>query len=215
MNKNIRRGVVALATTFASLVLVASPASAVSSPITGGTITFTSSNGVTTETFSVTGFTGAGCANSIQTSLTGSTTSITAWQMTTYSVVYRFVLAGTWYVFDETRTGSTAGTVTNVTTTSATLNSSTLSLRIDLFVATDQTFTSTSCAHGTTRICRFSAAALSQQGTYNGNIHNPTSSDTLTLTGSGTLGSITPPCGSPFTAFANGPVTISVTFHVN
>ena len=216
MNRNLRRGVVAVAVAvFVSLTLLATPASAavITSDITAGTVTLISPTGTVTDAFLVgPGVTtlGTGCANNIQITTTAPTTSVTDWQITAWSVIYRFKLNTAWYIWDEQRTGSTAGTVTAVTTTGATLNSSTLNLSINIYVATDQTDTGTSCDHGTTRTCRWANVNISGlQGTYAGNIHVPATSHTASLSGTGTLGTTSPPCFAPFTTYNAGTITIT------
>ena len=217
MHRNLRRGVVALATTFACLALLADVASAatLTVDIAGGTITFINTTATSTDEIPLgPGVTtlGTDCASSIVVTTTATTTSVTAWNITTFGVVFRFKWATTWYIADMTRTSSTSGTVTAVTTTSATLNSSTLTLAINFYTATDQTDTGTSCSHGTTRKSRFASVSLSLQGTYSGstgNIHTPTTSDEGCMSGAGTLGTVTPPSTAPFTTYNAGTLTIT------
>ena len=213
MNKTLRRSVVALATAFACLAMMGSPASAavITADITAGTVTLINSLGTVTDTIPLgPGVTtlGTGCANSIQVTTTETTTSITQWNITTFSIISRFTLGGVYYIADLQRTGSTAGTVTAVTTTGATLNSATLTLDARIFNATDQSSTATTCAKGTAK-CRFAVVTLSLQGTYSGNLHTPTTSDTANLSGSGTLPTTTPPCTAPFTTYTAGSVTVT------
>ena len=216
MNKNLRRGVVALATAFACLALMASPASAsvLTGTITAGTLTLSNQAVTVTDTIPLGGAGGTGCASSIEVTVTP-TGSVTTWQVTAFAIIARFQLGTTFYISERTRTGSTAGTVTAVTATSAALNSAGLNLRSDVYVATNQSATATDCAHGTTRTCRFNNVSLTVQGTYNGDVNAPAVSDTASLSGSGTLGSTTPPCNAPFTTYSGGCLTISnLTGHV-
>ena len=213
MSRNHRRGLVAL-TTVACLAIMASPASAetLTGTVTAGTLTLINTTGTLTDTVPLgsTGTLGTGCANSVVAATNYSTTTgVTTWQITTFATVSRFKLSTTWYIADLTRTASTAGTVTSVTSTSATLNASTLTLRFDVFSATDQTNTGTSCAHGTTRTCRFSSVNLSLQGTYSGFISLPGISDTDSLSSTGTLGTTSPPCSAPFTSYSGGTAIVT------
>ena len=213
MNKTLRRSVVALATAFACLALMGSPASAavITADITAGTVTLINSTGTTTDDIALgPGVTtlGANCANSIAVTTTASTTSISNWNITTFAVVARFKLGGTWYVASLQRTGSVAGTVTAVTTTSATLNSATLNLDARIFTTAFQNDTDTECTTNGNK-CRFSGVALSLQGTYSGDLHNPAVSDTASLNGTGTLGATSPPCTTPFTTYNNGTVAVT------
>ena len=216
MNKHLRRGAVALAIVLACVAGQVAPAAAWTvqdGTITGGTVTLINSTGTATDTIPLggTGATGTGCASSI-----GSHIIISDWSISKYSTISRFKLNTTWYVVDSTKTGTgTAGTVTSVTTTSATLNSSGLTLAASIYTATDQSDTGTSCAHGTTRTCRFANVALSIQGTYSGDWNSPAASNTASLTGTGTLGTTTPPCNAPFTTYNAGTITITgLTAHV-
>ena len=214
MNRNIRRGVVALAAVFAHLAILASPVSAavVSFDVTAGTVTFINSTGTATDSFPLgpgVSTLGTACSVSTQITTTASTTSVTNWQVTSWSVIDRIELNNVWYIQDQQRTGSTTGTITGITTTGATLNASTINLAINLYTATDQSDTSTNCTHGLTRICRFANFGYSLQGTYSGNIHTPATSDTATLNGSGGMGTTSPPCFTPFTVYNGGSVTVA------
>ena len=215
MNRNLRRGVVAVAAAvFVSLALLANPASAatINFDVTAGTVTLINSTGTATDTIQVgPGVTtlGTDCVNLSTIATTETTTSVTHWQISGWAVVVRVKLNTTWYILEETRTGGAAGTVTAVTTTSATLNSSTVGMAMNFYTATDQTETGTSCAHGTTRTCRFANVNLTLQGTYSGDIHNPAASDTASLSGTGTLGIATPPCVAPFTTYNGGTIALS------
>ena len=225
MNKNLRRGVAVLATAFACLALMGSPASAatITADITAGTVTLINSTMTATDQIPLgPGVTelGTNCVNGITVNttetLTGTTvTSVTHWQITGFTIVSRFKLSATWYVAELTRTGGNQGTVTGIvvptttTTGSATLNASTLTLAANIYTATNQSDAATTCEHGTTRTCRFASVALSVQGTYSGDIHSPLMSHTASLTGSGTLGTTTPPCNAPFTTYNAGTVTIA------
>ena len=218
MNKNLRRGVVALATAFACLALMGSPASAavVNADITAGTVTLINSTSTATDTIPLgPGVTtlGEGCVNAIQVTTTATTTSVTSWNITGFTIVARFELNNVWYIAELTRTGSNAGTVTAVTTTSATLNSPTttasLTLAANVYLATDPDDDDITCLHGTTRTCRFASVSIRLQGTYSGDIHNPATSHTASLSGTGTLGTTTPPCNAPFTTYNAGTVAIA------
>ena len=220
MNKNIRRSVVALATAFACLALMGSPASAydITGEITGGTVTLINSTGTSTDTIPLAtggGTLGTNCVSNIQSQLTGSTTSVTSWGISVLQTVGRFKLGTTWYVAELTRTASTTGTISSITTTTAALNTATLTLAANIYTATNQSDTSTDCSHGTTRTCRFANVLLGIQGIYLGNIHLSQVSHTVTLTATGTLGTTTPPCNAPFTTYNGGTVTVTgLTFHI-
>ena len=212
MNKTLWRGAVAMVTAFACLALLASPASAsvLTGVITAGTITLVGSTGTYSDTIPlVTGSgTGTGCAATIQVTATP-TGTVAQWQITVYSITDRFKLGSVWFVTETTRTTSTAGTVTAVTTTTATLNTAGLTLRSDIYTATDQSDTATTCAHGTTRTCRYGTVNLGVQGTYVGNVNSPATSDGVNLTEAGTMGTTSPPCSAPFTAYNTGTVTVT------
>ena len=213
MRTNLWRGVVAVATTFACLALMGTPTSAATIlfDVAAGTLTFASSSGMTTESFPVgPGVTtlGTGCANTFTVTTTATTTSVTDWQVTAYTVITRIHVSSTWYVLEETRTSSTAGTVTSVTTTSSVLSPATLTLNVRIYNTSSQSTTETSCST-TTQRCRFSSVPLTLQGTYSGDLHNPASSHTVNLTGSGPMGTAVPGCGAPFSAFINGTATLT------
>ena len=213
MKKNLWRGVVALATAIACLGLAGSPTSAVTlvGEITAGTVTLINSTGTATDTIPLTtgGTLGTGCASNLKAFVNNTTTSTTTWQVTEFNTIGRFKLGTTWYIAELTKTGSASGTVTTVTTTTATLNSATLALSANIYTATDQSDTATTCAHGTTRTCRFANVSLSLQGTYSGNLHTPAVSDGVSLTSTGTLGTTTPPCNAPYTTYNGGTVTVT------
>ena len=212
MNTALRRGVVALATTLACLALQATPASAslLGLNITAGTMTLIASTGTGTVTDAIPFIpsTGTGCGDGMGVTATP-TASVNAWAFTSFGYVGRFKVGTTWYVAHLARTGGTSGTVTSVTTTGATLNSAGLTLRLDIYVATNQSATSTDCSFGATRFCRFANVNVSLQGTYSGNINSPAVSDDFSLTGSGTLGTTSPPCSTPFTTYNAGTVTFT------
>ena len=214
MTKNLRRGVVALATVLGCLALLGSPASAavIAADITAGTVTLINSTGTATDTVPLgPGVTtlGTNCVNSIEVVTTETTTSVSHWDITSFTIVSRFILNNVHYIVESTRTGSGSGTVSNVTTTSATLNQATLTLAVNIYPATNGSSTETDCIHGTTRTCRFANVSLSLQGIYSGNLHFPVTSDTASLAGSGTLGATSPPCVAPFTTYNNGTVTVT------
>ena len=214
MNKNLRRGMVALATVLGTVALLGSPASAavIVADITAGTVTLINSTGTATDTIPLgPGVTtlGTGCVNAIEVDTTETTTSISHWNIDVFTIVSRFTLNNVYYIVEATRTASTSGTVTAVTTTFAALNTATLTLAVNIYTATNQSSTATDCLHGTTRTCRFANVNLSLQGTYLGNIHTPTTSDTANLTATGTLGATSPPCNAPFTTYNNGTITIA------
>lgn len=223
MRKDIGRGVVALAITIASLGVLATPASAavLTGDITGGSVLLTNSSGTLSDMIPVAdgvGDLGASCVSNVQITTGGGATSITTWNITAWAVVQRFKWGATWYVLVETRTGGQSGAVTGVTATTADLDApagSNLFLSFDLYTATDQSNTATSCAHGTTRACRFPNVSLLVSGVYNGDIHTPAASHTAVLDGTGALGSTVPPCSTPFSTYSAGTIDISgLTVHL-
>ena len=215
MHKNLRRGVVAMATTLVCLIMVAQPASAsvVTGAVTAGTLTLINATGTATDTlaFGGTGTGGTDCANSASVTLTP-TGAVTSWSITALSIVGRAKVNATWYVVTYLRDGDTYGNVgvTGGTTTTSTLLQVVMDFEINVYIATDQTETGTSCSHGTTRTCRFATASATISGVYTGDINSPTTGHTITLSSSaGTMGSTTPPCNAPFTTYNNG--TLSIT----
>ena len=213
MYKNLRRGVVALTTALACLIVLAQPASAsvVSGTITAGTLTLINSTGTVTDSmpFAGTGTGGGtGCVNSASVTVTP-TGAVTAWTITALSTAGRAKLGTTWYVVKHSLTGDTVGNV-GVGGGYSDLEPVVISYRTDVYPSTDQTDTSTSCSHGTTRTCRFNTVSATISGVYTGDINSPTVGDTITLSSSsGTLGSTSPPCNAPFTTYSNG--TLSIT----
>lgn len=213
MNKNIRRGTVALSTVAAVLMLMASPASAatVHWRITGGTVTLHSTTSVTDEIpFNTT------CTPTAGTGGLADVTTTTV-QVTSFTTVGRFLLGTNYYVAELTFVSSTPGTLSGVTTTGATISSSTVTLRADVYLATTQSST-TPCdiAHGTTRSCRFNNVGLHFNGTYTGNVAAPAVSDTVVLnSGASTPLSTAPPCVAPFSTYIGGVATVSnLTIHI-
>jgi hypothetical protein len=207
MDTTLRRGVVALTTALACLVLLAGPASAavVNGTITGGTITLVNSTGTSTDTISLPSGTplGTGCASSFTVDISTTGTSATNWRITGFASISRFPVGTSWFIADLSWKSSTSGTVTGP----ATLNSSGLALDLRIWNATNQSSTATDC--GTTTLkCRFATVNLNLQGTYSGNIHSPAASDTINLTALGALGSPFP-CTSPFSTYHLGTTTIT------
>ena len=217
MKTNIRRGVVAVATAFACVAALASPASAatLTAAITGGTVLITNSTGTSTDTLVLTPWTGT----------LGTDCSAPPWESSTTRLLLRLrgrslrtlrglasrlSGAGTWYILTVTLNSSTAGTVSNVTTTVADLNAATLSLNAVVSNTTFQSTTDTACTPTTTK-CRFSSIVISLQGSYSGNIHTPTASNTASLTGTGILGTPVAGCTSPFTTYGSGTAAINGT----
>ena len=212
MNKNLRRSVAVLVTTLGCLALMASPASAstLTSAITGGTFTLVNSTGTITDTFPLS-TAGTGCVNDITVDVNDTATSTTSWQITGYHTIFRSTFFGGHFIGEMSWTGSTAGTVNTLT---GALGAATLSMTFIMYSASNTSSTATDCGKGTLR-CRFNNVALSVQGTYSGDLHTPTASSTFNLTGSGTLGSATPPCTSPFSTYNSGTMTVAaLTGHV-
>lgn len=213
MSTTIWRGVVVLAITFASLGLAATPASAavLTGAVTGGTVTLVNAAGTTFDVIPVptTVTLGTDCVNTVDITTTVTTTSVTNWNITAWQVVQRFKLGATWYVLEETRIGSAAGTV-DIDRMGIALNAAALNLSFNFYLANDQSDTATSCSHGTTRRCRFANVALTLQGAYaSGDIHTPATSDQVVLSGFGGLGVTSPPCVVPFTTYSAGTITVT------
>ena len=214
MSKNLRRGLVALATTFACVASMASPASAVtlSGAITDGSLTLHNSASTVTETLSSsTGGSGSGtgCGTTGSVELTSTTARVLA-----ISSIVRFTLGTGHYVAVLTLLASTSGALTGITTTSATISSSTVTLRADLYTATNTSSTATDCAHGTSRTCRYTAT-LHISGTYNGNEASPAISNTAVVNAPPANLTVTPPCSTPFSTFIGGTASVSgLTLHV-
>lgn len=177
-------------------------ATTVTAVVDSGGFTFINSTGTVTDFFP-SHSAGSGCTSDVTLDF-----NYPAVQITTFSSNSRFQFTptSTWYVLEKAYVSSTAGTLTGISTTSATINSNVVTFRLDVYVATDQTATG-GCAHGTTRTCRWSNVTMSFLGTYTGNFTSPLTTDTASLSGSGTLGTTTPPCNSPFTTYNGGTIT--------
>lgn len=215
MKANLRRGLVALATTFTCLMSMTSPVSAATlgGAITGGTVILHNSASTVTQTVPLDGTggtgSGVGCATTGSVELTSTTARVLS-----LSSIARFKLGTGHYIGEISLLASTSGTLSGVTTTSASFNSSTVTLRADLYTATNTSSTATDCAHGTTRTCRYTGT-LHLSGTYSGNEANPAVSDTATMSAPSANISVTPPCTPPFSTYIGGTVTVtSLTLHV-
>ena len=217
MNKNLRRGLVALATTFACLTSMTTPASAVTlgGEITGGTVILHNSASTVTDTVPLGGTGGGGTGGGAGCATTGSVelTSTTA-RVLTLSSIARFTFGTGHFVAVLTLLASTSGTLTGITTTSASFSSSTVTLRADIYAATNTSSTATDCAHGTTRTCRFTGT-LHLTGTYNGNEASPQVSHTASISAAPASLTTTPPCNAPFSTYIGGTAAVSgLTLHV-
>jgi hypothetical protein len=213
-SKNLRRGLAVLATTFVCVASMASPASAatLSGTITDGSLTLHNSTSTVTETLSSsTG--GSGSGTGCGTTGSFELTSTTARVLTISSTV-RFKLGTGHHVAVLTLLASTSGTLTGVTTTSANFSSSTVTLRAELYTATNTSSTATDCTHGTTRTCRYTAT-LHISGTYTGNEASPAISDTAVVNSTPAAITVTPPCAAPFSTYIGGTAAVSgLTIHV-
>lgn len=200
MKTKLRRSVAALATAVACLALMATPAAATThtATTTGGNLTFFTSFG-TTGLFDLNpplaGSGGTDCGSTLAIDEDGTG----AVDVTQYTSASRFTLGGSHFIVVMTRQGSTAGTYSG-----GTISSATLSLRVDIFFATNTSSTATDCAHGTTRSCRYTLT-LHLTGTYTG----WTASSTLQLAGSSGTVVSSPPCVAPFTTFSGGTAVIT------
>lgn len=213
MKTHVRRGAVAIATVVACLMLLATPASATNwvshSKAVAGAITLHNSTSTTTGSIPLADTGGTGCGGGVSFDMTPTSVQVAEW-----SPVVRFTLGTAHYIAVFSFLGSTAGALTNVTTTSADIASSTVTLRIDIYAASNTSSTATDCAHGTTRLCRYSVT-LHLGGTYEGNAAIPQVSDYKNLGSPAANLTVTPPCSVPLTTFIGGTAALTgARFHV-
>jgi hypothetical protein len=203
MTTKLRRGVAALATALACLLLTATPASAAvhSVDITGGTLTLVNAANTATLNVPWAGSAGTGCGHSMDIEhLPGPDT----YEVLSYSSRSRhnFLLGA--YIVVVTRTGSIAGGYALPN-----LNSSTLSLKIEFFNVANAN-PATDCATAGAVRCTYTVTLQ-----LSGNSTGWASSDTgaLGYAQANLAGGI--PCAVPHTAWANGTVAAGgFTFHL-
>jgi len=193
MNAKLRRSVAALATVFACLALMASPASATThgATITSGNFTLVSEDGSVSQNFPWAGSGGTNCGHTLEIDETA-----TAWNVTQYSSRARIPFIFNAYIIVITRTGSTAGTVSGTT-----LNASTLSLDVKFYNVLNNS-PATDCNTTGSPRCQYTAT-LSLSGTVTG----------WTPSSTGTISYPTAPlawgggsCAAPHATFFDGTV---------
>ena len=211
--KKLCRGLVGLVTALVGVVMLSNPASATTWSNTGYTgsgssILIGNTSGTVTDTIAIGGTGGsggAGCANSLSTVSDDVAATV---DITALSSVTRFQLSGsgTYYVLEMSRVSSTPGALSSVTTTSATASNAGVVVRADIYTATDQTPSSTSCVHGTTRACRFNNVSVSLSGTFAGNVYAPWLFPNVWIWSSPVAPPlvIVTPCIPPFTTYTSG-----------
>lgn len=195
MNTKLRRSVAAIATAFACLALMASPASAIThtTTITGGNLVLTATNTLVL-TFPFAGTAGTGCGSTLvlDEGATGDA------DIASYTSTGRFTFGGLGFVYVLTRTASTPGTVSG-----GGVSSSTLALQIDIFSAANAN-PATDCATSTAR-CRM-RTTLYFAGTLSGWGVSDTASLSYPTAGL-VVASPPPPCVVPFSSWGGGAVT--------
>lgn len=214
MNKSLRRSVVALATAFACLMVLSTPAGAVvvnaTAAITSGNVRL--QNGTSILDIPLSGTTGTGCGTTLAISFdinsTGTTGTVAVTALTSTG---RFTVGTSHYVAVLSLVSTvTAGTITGSSGTTGTAMTG-LVLRIGalLYNASNTSSTATDCGLGT-QVCRYNNVTATFSGTYSGNIHDTVlASDTaaLTSTASGALQGV--PCNPPFSTYTGGTATVT------
>ena len=213
MHRNLRQSVVVLVTTFASLAIMASPATATISPhavtITGGAITFHST---TSSTF-VGSTGGTGCSATATATVNDVNHTI---DFTAFSIVAHAVLTANniHYVVTITRAGSTSGTFSG-----GSFSSPTLQLTVVIRAAADNSSTNFDCTPTGGVLCTLrvttATAPLHFAGTYTGSPPSTGSNSTSFASTTGTnLAAITlgiGTCQAPFATFNGGVATATLT----
>ena len=205
MQTNPRRRVVALATAFASITMLAQPTSAAFDivTVTGGTFTATSTTGQVI-TMALGGTMGAGCVTSLMVDTSGSHSGTS--NISTYASVIHLTLGTVHYVGSVTRTASTAGTY-GTSTNGGSINSSSLSVSIAVRAAATNNSTNTDCTTTGNTLCTL-RATLHFAGTYTGRTSDISSTFTISATPAAmTLGIGT--CMVPFATFNGGTLSAS------
>lgn len=209
MYTRFRRGVVALTTVMACLVIMATPAAAAEVTLhwkpVKGKLTLHNSTSTATDDIDFSDGTGTGCGGGGIADINSAVTTINDSSVTS---VNRFQLGTSHYIAEITRLASTSSTLSNITTTSADFSSGTLTLRMDVYVATNTSSTATDCAHGTTRLCRLTLT-LHLSGEYEGDVADPKLSDKKTGQAPAASLTVTPPCGSPMSTYIGGTASAS------
>ncbi len=127
-----------------------------------------------------------------------------------------FHLGSAHYVAIITRTGSTSGQISR-TTTAGVINSLTLAIQVDIYLASDQTATSTTCVtNGEERRARFTAT-FHLTGSYTLSTTGSSMQSSNTFSVASTTVSVTSvaPLVTPFTTYTGGTVVLtSWTGHV-
>lgn len=204
MHRTVRRSlVVALATVVASLTIMASPAAAVVHPVTltGGTVTSINQPGNAQIPVVFAGPVGAGCSsNSAVDVLPGVPNTI---DITVFTSLEHFVLNNIHYVIRVTRLSSIPGTWSN-----GTINSATLTIDTQIWMAANQSSTNFDCVPVGPVLCTL-RDTLHLAGTYTGTPSIPSATFDLSTTAPA---HITPapgvPCQPPFTSFISGRVVV-------
>lgn len=210
MNTQLGRSVVALATALASLVLMASPASATThaTTITGGTFSATPTGTLTFPTLAFGGAAGAGCGSTVALDVDHVANTAT---IPTFTSLHHFTWFGSHFVSTMTRTASTAGTIG-----SGSVSGVGLSLSIAIRNAATNTSSNVDCATTGNVLCTWRVTFAfygnyTQSGT--GSIG---SSDTFSLSSpSATVTLAIGTCYVPFTGLNGGSASINgLTGHV-
>lgn len=207
MDRNLRRSLVALATTLASLALVATPAAATAHTITitGGTLTLHS--WTSTLTRALGGGAGAGCSSNLVADVvpdgTGQAGTI---DVTAFASTEHLVYSSNHYVTTMTRLSSSPGTWgTPATGAVGSLN---LQIGIQLRAAANNSSTNLDCATTGTVLCTL-RMTFHLAGSY---ANGPLSTTGATLDLSAGFATVTMAIGScqvPFSLFNGGWASVS------
>lgn len=221
MTTKFRRGAVAVAIAFGSLLLPASPASATLHDLdiqTGNNFLHsTTSLGATIPWDG----TGTGCTKTASIDVTHTQTTTGTWvgtiNVTTFTMVQHMVFNGNHYVVTIARTSSGSGTIAT-TGTSGSISSMSISFQIEVRAAANNSSTNFDCVPTGTVLCRLRWTSH-YAGTYTHDNPLATSlsgSDVMTVTtttpASITLGIGT--CQVPFATLNGGSATSFFTAHL-
>lgn len=208
MNKKLRRSVAALATAFACLALLSSPAGAVVTDVTAtiSTGNVRLQNGTSILDIALGGGGGTGCSTNIDAQFDVAATSNGTVKVTDLTSIGRFQAGTTYYVaeMNDVIAGQVTGAINGTTNAISGVG---VRITATIFTATNQSATATDCAHGTTVTCRYSNVNLTFSGSYTGNIHSIATTDSAALTSAASTTLVGLPCSPPFSTYTGGTAT--------